>query len=253
MPYLIAQGAAIQAHIALAQGNIRAAIHWADGCSLSINDDPSYLYEREYLTLARVRIEQGRVDSSGAFVEDALVLLERLLADAQSKARIHSVIEILVLKALALQEHGDLPVALNALKLALTLAQPEGYIRIFLYEGEPIVKLLSQVKKADSGQQEYAHALLAHSQHAKVARDLTPPTSSQDKARSMQSTLVDPLSERELEVLCLIAVGASNEEIAEQLVIAVGTTKRHVSNILAKLTVMNRTQAVSRARELGLL
>jgi LuxR family maltose regulon positive regulatory protein len=275
MPYLIAQGAALQAHIALAQGNIRAAIHWADGCSLSVNDDLSYLYEREYLTLARVHIAQGRANPSGPFLEDTLVLLERLLVDAQPKARMHSVIEILVLKALALDVRGELPAALDTLKHALTLAEPEGYVRIFLDEGAPLMRLLTQVGEADPSQLGYVQTLLAHQkvlsgniplsspdnersrqqplvEPLKVASG-NPPASSLDNDRSRQQSLAEPLSERELEVVQLMAAGASNEEIADHLVIAVGTVKRHVSNILSKLAVSNRTQAVARARELGLL
>jgi LuxR family maltose regulon positive regulatory protein len=249
MPYLIAQGAALQAHVALVQGNIRAAIHWADGCSRSINDDLSYLYEREYLTLARTRIAQGRANPSDAFLEDALVLLERLLADAQPKVRMHSAIEILILKALALDVRGDLPAALNTLKEALTLAQPEGYVRIFLDEGAPLVGLLSQVGGADPSLLGYVQTLLAHQKV--ISGNI--PLSSPDNEQSRQQPLVEPLSERELEVVQLMAAGASNEEIADQLVIAIGTAKRHVSNILAKLAVSNRTQAVARARELELL
>jgi LuxR family maltose regulon positive regulatory protein len=273
MPYLLAQGAAVQTQIALAQGNIRTAIHWADGCSLSVNDDPGYLYEREYLTLARVRIAQGRANPSGPFLIDALVLLGRLLADAQSKARIHSAIEILVLRTLALHARGDFPAALNILKQALTLAEPEGYVRIFLDEGAPMLALLSQVGGDDPSLLGYVQRLLTHAQMAPgnpptLTRDndrsrnqalldpLAPgnsPVSSPDNERFRNQALLDPLSERELEVIQLMAAGASNEEIAEHLVIAVGTAKRHVSNILAKLAVSNRTQAVARARELGLL
>ncbi len=249
MPYLLAQGAAVQAHIALAQGNIRSALHWAEGCTRSVNDDPNYLYEREYLTLARIHIAQGRASPGGPFLDNALVLLERLLTDAQAKARMHSVIEILVLKALALDVRDRLSAALDTLKNALVLAQPEGYVRIFLDEGAPMLTLLSQIEETDLGLQGYAQMLLAHTPVAPGNL----PAPSLDSDRSRNQTLLDPLSERELEVLQLMALGTSNEEIAEHLVIATGTAKRHVSNILAKLAVSNRTQAVARARELGLL
>ena len=249
LPYVLAHGAAVQAQIALAQGNIRAAIHWVDGCSRSVNDDLSYLYEREYLTLARVRIAQGRETPTDPFLDEALVLLERLLADAQPKARMHSAIEILVLRALSLQAGGDLPAALDTLRRALLLAEPEGYERIFLDEGAPMVSLLSEVGRADARLQGYVQRLLVPS---RVAPAHTP-LSSLGTEHCSNQPLVDPLSERELEVLHLLAAGASNEEIAEHLVIAVGTAKRHVSNILAKLAVSNRTQAVARAREVGLI
>jgi LuxR family maltose regulon positive regulatory protein len=161
----------------------------------------------------------------------------------------HSRIEILVLKALAQQVGGDLPAALDTLAWALSLAAPQGYVRLFLDEGPVMLTLLSQVGKTDPSLQDDVQQLLAH---AHVAPS-TPSASSMDTEPSKEQPLVEPLSERELEVLHLMAAGASNEEIAEQLVIVVGTAKRHVSNILAKLAATNRTQAVSRAREVGLL
>src|SRR5205823_4576385 len=152
----------MHAEIALAQGNLAAAIHWANSCGLSVNDELSYLREREYLTLARVRIAQGRAHPSEHVLEDALALLERLLTDAQAKARMYSAIEILVLKALALDAHGDPPAALDMLTQALSLAEPEGYVRLFLDEGPPMLTLLSQVGKTDPLLHGYVQQLLAH-------------------------------------------------------------------------------------------
>src|SRR5205085_5579029 len=154
----------------------------------------------------------------------------------------HSAIEILTLKALALDACGNLYAARETLKQALILAQPEGYVRIFLDEGAPLLALLEQVRKADTSLEGYVQALLTHAQGGPTST-----TSSLNVDRARQQPLVDSLSERELEVLRLMAAGASNEEIAEHLVIAIGTAKRHVSNILAKLAVSNRTQAVARA------
>jgi LuxR family maltose regulon positive regulatory protein len=113
-----------------------------------------------------------------------------------------------------------------------------------------MLTLLSQMATTDSLLQDYVQQLLAH---AHVAPAPLPSASSHDHESAKQHLLVEPLSERELEVLHLMAAGASNEEIADQLVIAVGTAKRHVSNILAKLAAANRTQGVARAREVGLL
>ena len=250
-PHLMTQVVAVRAQLELTQGNLPAALRWAETSGLSPDDaELSYPHEREYLTLARVRIAQGRANPSGPFLDDALALLERLLAEAQAKGRMHSVLEILVLKALALQGRGDLPAALDTLVQALNLAQPEGYVRLFLDEGPPLLSLLSQVGETDPMLQGYVQKLLAH---ARLAPAPLPPASSHDHEPSQQLLLGEPLSEREREVLHLMAEGASNEEIAERLVIALGTAKRHVSNILAKLTVSNRTQAVARAREVGLL
>jgi LuxR family maltose regulon positive regulatory protein len=250
-PQLRAEMAAVRAHIEVTQGHLAAALRWAETSSLSPDDaELRYAREREYLTLARVRIAQGRTNPSGPFLDDALALLERLLADAQAKGRMHSVLEILVLKALALQGRGDLPAALDMLAWALSLAAPEGYVRLFLDEGAPMLTLLSQVGATDPSLQDYVQRLLAH---AHVSPATLPLASSLDHEPAKQHLLVEPLSERELEVLHLMASGASNEEIADKLVIAVGTAKRHVSNILAKLAVTNRTQAVARAREVGLV
>jgi LuxR family transcriptional regulator, maltose regulon positive regulatory protein len=249
VPPMRAHGAAVRAQIELTQGNLAEALRWAEASGLSPDDtDLTYPREREYLTLARICIAQGRTDPAGPFLHDALHLLDHLLQDAEAKARMGSAIEILVLRALALHAGGDLPAALDRLKHALTRAQPERYVRLFLDEGAPMMTLLSQVGAADQGLQGYVQALLA--QHQAPSQT---PASSLDRARSRQHPLVDPLSERELEVLQLLSTGASNDEIAEQLVIAVGTAKRHVSNILAKLAVANRTQAVAQARAFGLL
>jgi len=121
-------------------------------------------------------------------------------------------------------------------------------MRLFLDEGAPIVKLLLNLRETTPEQQAYIQLLLA----ASTDHETTRPDDREEHPQRSQP-LVDPLSERELEVLLLIAAGASNEEIAERLVIALGTVKRHVSNILGKLTVSNRTQAVARAQAIGLL
>jgi LuxR family maltose regulon positive regulatory protein len=249
-PHLMTQVAAVRAQLELAQGNLAAALQWAETSGLSPDDTGlSYPREQEYLTLARIRIAQGREKPSRPFLNEVLALLERLLADAQPKGRMHSMIEILVLKALAQQVGGDLPAALDTLAWALSLAAPQGYVRLFLDEGPVMLTLLSQVGKTDPLLQDYVQKLLAHAHLAPG----TLSASSVDTEPSKEQPLVEPLSERELEVLHLVASGASNEEIADQLVIAVGTAKRHVSNILAKLAAANRTQAVAQARAFGLL
>ncbi len=243
-PHLRIQVNAELIQIELAQGNLAAALPWAETCGLSVKDELSFPREREYLTLARVRIAQGRARPSGPFLADALALLERLLAEAKPKNRLHSVLEMLVLTALALQARGDLQTAQDTLAEALSQAAPEGYVRLFLDEGAPLLALLSQVGKTHPLLHGYVRQLLAQA-------DVAPASLDQQPAR--RQPLVEPLSERELEVLHLLAGGASNDEIAERLVIATGTVKRHVSNILAKLAVSNRTQAVAYARQLDLL
>ena len=251
--HLFERGAAAQAQIELAQGNLATASRWAGASSLFVDGDFSYPQEGQYLTLVRVRIAQGRNDPAAPFLRDALVLLDRLLHDAQGKARVHSVIEILVLRALALDAQGDQSGALTTLERALILAEPEGYFRIFVNEGEPMLLLLSKLQATHRDASGYLQTLLIAGGLHEHEPPATPLIASRAAPTRSLQPLLDPLSERELEVLHLLASGASNYEIAEHLVVAVSTVKRHVSNIFSKLAVTNRTQAVARARELGLL
>jgi len=146
------------------------------------------------------------------------------------------VIETLVLQALALQAQGKDDQALTVLERALSFAEPEGYLRTFIDEGAPMAALLRTAASRGIAL-DYVSKLLAA--FGKVAFPSAP--------------LVEPLSERELEVLRLLAAGLSNREIAAELFLAIGTVKKYTSNIYGKLNVHKRTQAVARARELGLL
>jgi len=252
VPHLVARVSAVRTQIELAQGNMAAASRWANIDRLSAEDELSYVREREYLTLARVHLAQGQDDRNAHCLRETLCLLDRLLQDAESKARIHSTIEILVLRALALQAQGDYIEALITLEQAVLLGEPEGYFRIFLDEGEPLLQLLSQLPVTGHRASNYIQSLLAAGKFR--GRDQTTLLyRSKEPHSSPYQSLLDPLSERELEVLHLIAIGDSNYEIAEQLVVAVSTVKRHVSNIFSKLAVTSRTQAVARAREFGML
>jgi LuxR family transcriptional regulator, maltose regulon positive regulatory protein len=143
LPHLVSQEGAVRAQLELVQGNLAAAIHWADTSGLAAEDDDLH-YPREgaYLALARVRIAQGRDDPAGPFIHDALRLLDRLLKDAEAKVRMGSVLEILALRALALEAHRDRTSALSILERALVLAASEGYIRLFVDEGTPMLALL---------------------------------------------------------------------------------------------------------------
>ena len=253
VPRLVACGVAVRAQVELAQGNLAAAIHWAEMSGLSTDDtDLSYLREREYLTLARVRIAQGRDNPHARVLQETACLLDRLFQDAESKARIHSTIEILVLRALALQAQGNHMQALSVLERAVVLGEPHGYCRLFLDEGEPLLQLLSQLLVTGHRASNYIQTLLAAGKF-RGGEQTALLNRSKEPHSSPYLSLLDPLSERELEVLHLIANGDSNYEIAEQLVVAVSTVKRHVSNIFSKLAVISRTQAVAQARKLGLL
>jgi LuxR family maltose regulon positive regulatory protein len=208
------------------------------------DDNPSYLQERAYLTLVRIRIVQGRTDPTGPFLQDALDLLSRLLVDAQAKARLNSVLEILILRALAFDARGNRTEALATLERALLLAEPEGYIRLFIDEGKPMVALLHQALARGLAPSYAATLLIASGEQEE-------PSHSHQVPRV--GPLVEPLSERELDVLRLLVSGLSNSAIAQELVVSLGTVKRHVYNIYGKLGVHTRTQAVARAQTLNLL
>jgi ATP/maltotriose-dependent transcriptional regulator MalT len=230
----------------LVLGNLEAAARWAKDAGLSIEALPADFadlasHEMMYMTLARLAIAQGQARA-------ALPLLEHLLSIAAKAHRTTSALELLLIQSQAYEAIGQREQALTLLKRAILRAEAEGYMRLFLDEGTPLVKLLVHLRETSPEQQAYIQLLLA----ASTEHETTQPVGKEEHPQRSQP-LVDPLSERELEVLQLIAEGASNEEIAEQLVIAIGTVKRHVSNILGKLTVSNRTQAVARAQAIGLL
>ncbi len=243
VPQMLARGMAVRAQVELAQANLTAALRWAAGSGLSLADeDLSYPREQEYLALARVRIAEARDDPASPFLQDTLALLDRLLHDAETKTRLSSVLEILVLRALALSAREDQKYALTTLEHALTRAEAEGYIRLFVDEGGPMRSLLRQAQ-ARGIASDYVAQLLAAFDEQHVA----------GPAISARSTLVEPLTEREREVLHLLSTGASNREIARRLVLSVGTVKKHVYNICGKLGTQSRTQALARARGLNLV
>jgi LuxR family maltose regulon positive regulatory protein len=244
-PHLLAQVAAVRAQLELVQGNLAAAIRWAENCGLSMKDDDlPYSREDEYLALVRVRVAQARRYPQNPLLQDVLHLLDRLLGDAQAKARMSSVLEIFVLRALAEEAQGNRTSAISTLERALVLAAPEGYIRLFVDEGAPMLALLRQAQTR-SRVPGYVTTLLRAfgEQHDLVLPPPSPPTSS----------LAEPLTEREREVLRLLLDGASNREIARRLVVSVNTVKRHVYNLCGKLGVQSRNQAIAHARTLNLL
>jgi LuxR family maltose regulon positive regulatory protein len=234
-----ARASACRARLALMQGKLSEAVRWTEASGLSDHDDLVYMREQEYLVFARVRIAQGRLDPAGPFFTEARRLLERLRADAERAARMGSLLEILVLQALAFaagETHSHH--ALTALERALQFAEPEGFVRLFVDEGQPMVMLLRQ---AHSIAPDYVATLLsACSEQVQVSS-------------SRLGALIESLTEREREVLQLLVRGLSNAEIAQELIITVGTVKRHVNSLYGKLDVKSRAQAIARAQTLHLL
>ncbi|HEX2980862.1 MAG TPA: LuxR C-terminal-related transcriptional regulator [Anaerolineaceae bacterium] len=206
------------------------------------DDDLSYVREFEHLTLARVLIAQYKAERVEGELQAALGLLARLLKAAQDGGRNGSTIEILILQSLAYQAQGDRLHALASLERALTLAEPEGYVRVFVDEGEAMQLLIEkQSRKRDDPLSNYVDKLLAA---------FTQPVAAHQSARTHPG--VEALSERELEVLRLLRSELSGPEIAQQLIVSLNTLRTHTKNIFNKLGVNNRRAAVRRAEELDL-
>jgi LuxR family maltose regulon positive regulatory protein len=246
---VVTLAAALRAGLQLAHGDLNAALFWAENCGLSPDDAEATHVgwrEVEYLTLARVLDAQGKHTEASS-------LLERLLNAAQTGGRIGSAIEISVVQAIVQHMQGNRAHTLECLEYALTLAEPEGFLRTFIDEGEPMRQLLldyqSTIKKriGDSVDSDSLR-LLAYTD--KLLAAFSQPAAIK---KPESESLLEPLSERELDILRLIATGRSNQEIADILVIAMSTVKSHINSIYGKLGTNRRTQAVVIARDAGLL
>ncbi len=230
---------AVRARLWTRQGRHQDALAWAAERRVSVGDDRTYLREYEHVTLAEALIGQAGVSGSRDDAEDTARFVDRLLESAEAGGRGRSVIELLVLRALACQLAGDRGASAAALDRALALAEPEGFVRVFVDPGPAMAGLLRDAAKRVSGPA-YAQRLLAASGGAPL-----PATTRQP--------LVEPLSERELEVLRLLASDLDGPEIAAALFVSLNTMRTHTRNIYAKLGVSSRRAAVTRAAELRLL
>jgi LuxR family maltose regulon positive regulatory protein len=206
--------------------------------------------ELTHITQARVFVAQHKSD-------EAIRLLSCLEESARSGERAGRLVEIMILKAQALQAVGDTAQAISALTKSLALAEPGGYVRVFLDEGRPIQSLLAQwlAQSGTNPLRDYARHLLsqfdAESPAITTVQEKVSPAG--DPSAGSGQALIEPLSQRELEVLHLIAMGRTNQEIARLLIVSPGTIKAHTASIYRKLDVANRTEAVARARQLGIL
>jgi LuxR family maltose regulon positive regulatory protein len=221
---------ALRAQVWLTCGKTEAALDWASHFAGQMEDT---VYPSVPIALAKIWLSQGEP-------EKALPLLDHALQSTQAVGRLGNAIHILVVQAIAYHAQGQSEQAFTKLEQALELAEPEGYVRVFVDEGEPMARLLRRLLTR-SPASEYVGRLL---------EALGAPVKMEP---SIARKLIDPLSQRELEVLRLIVDGATNQEIARELVLTVNTVKRHISNIFAKLHVSNRAQAIAQARELNLL
>jgi LuxR family transcriptional regulator, maltose regulon positive regulatory protein len=255
---VLTQVSAVRVQLELTQGYLTSAIDWAKSSGLSAKDeDLPYPREVEYLVLARVRIAQGRDDPAAPFLLEALHLLNRLLHDAETKARMGSVLEILVLRALALEAQHDRAGALSTLERTLLFAEPEGYIRIFVDEGAPmatllrhayargivtsyVTTLLAEFAEGQTMVPEQAIAIQDQPLHSKHSSTKIRASSNKMTAASTSHGLTS----REQEVLHLVAQGLSDAQIAEVLVISPRTVNAHLRSIYSKMRVTSRHAAM---------
>jgi LuxR family maltose regulon positive regulatory protein len=239
-PWITSPISVFKVFVWLATGELNAAVNWAKEHGLSINDKISNLYLLEYLTLAHILIAQNKLD-------DADHLLQRLIVTAKDGGHVYMLIEIKLCRLSIFMLKAETTSAIAELQSALALAESGGLIMIFVSKGKPVADLLEEMVKIKKRYHTPIQAGFSLSYAKKILtvfKAATPP-----KIES----LMDPISERELEVLQLIAAGLSNREIAEKLFISLNTVKTHTKSINSKLNVNNRTKAVARAKELGLL
>ena len=222
------------------------AARWVHEHHIVLESEPHHdlLKHLEQVALYRLLIVQHRLQGRPD-LQPLLDCLDRQIHFAREKGWYEWTITFLILRALALQAQGHVDQAIAPLRQALTLAEPGSYVRVFLDEGAPMRQLLQETaaRRAARESAEYANKLLtaALDTDKRAAKPVT------------TEALIEPLSPREIEVLRLIATGATNPQIAQRLFITVDTVKKHLYNIFGKLEVKNRTQATARARELGLL
>jgi LuxR family maltose regulon positive regulatory protein len=252
-PFDLRGGEYPQIRLWLREKRLKHLEAWLKKNGVNVDDVSHFKTKLTYTMHARSLIAVGREHTNGTYLNDALDLLEELLEMAENNGWGSKVIEILTLQALALQAMGDTAQAMTTLERALTLAEPEGFIRIFVDEGAPMARLLEQLHRRGVAVDYITEILAAFETTDDGSQTTQTALDPSCVVGRPSSALVEPLSERELEVLQLIAAGLTNPEIAARLYLALNTVKAHTRNIYGKLDVHSRTQAVARSQELGLL
>ena len=231
--------AAVRARVWIAQGRLPDASRWARERRLTPTDDLTYLHEFEYATLARSLLAQGTRDRSDGLIREAIDLSGRLVSAAEEGGRTGGLIDALVVLALARHAGNDPAGAIASLAQAVALAEPERYVRVFLDEGQPMTALLKLAARQRDASP-YTRTLLA----AAVTTESPGP---------VKQPLIEPLSERELDVLRLLRSDLGGPDIARELAVSLATVRTHTQSVYAKLGVNSRRAAVQRAADLGLL
>jgi LuxR family transcriptional regulator, maltose regulon positive regulatory protein len=235
-----------RARLLLAQGDVARAARWTGDCGLGPGDAPDYPNEPGHLVLARLLLAQGDAAAADA-------LLDRLDVAAAAQQRAGSLIEIRAIRAMVHAALGDEAAAIAALTSALDLGCPQGYVRVFADEGPAMTAVLGRLISAQRSDQRAARIPLACLARLQRAFGDGHPAGGGAGPDSRTSRLIEQLTSRELEVLAMLAAGRSNQGIASHLVISLDTVKKHVSHLMGKLGAANRTEAVARGRELGLI
>ncbi|HEX5862553.1 MAG TPA: LuxR C-terminal-related transcriptional regulator [Nocardioides sp.] len=236
---------AVRARTWARHGHIDAALEWVHRADVSLDDSMTYLREFDHLTLAKVLLAAHQRGGSRVDLEAVAAFLHRLLLAATTGGRGGSVIEIHVTRALVLQQMGDIDQAVAALTSALELAEPEGYVRTFTDEGEPMAALLAAAAR---------HTPSPYVTRLRSALASARPAQPAAAAASRRGQVpVDPLSSREQDVLRLLDSELNGPEIARELVVSLNTVRTHTKNLYMKLGVTSRRAAVARAKELNLL
>ena len=253
--------AAMRARLYAGRGRLKDALDWVREQKLTAADDPNYLREFEHITLARILLARYRRGREPAILSEASSLLDRLVEAAEAGGRARSAIEIRILQALSQQEQGNAQAALRPLEQALTLAEAQGFVRMFVDEGAPMERLLREATLRNH-YPDYTRRLLAvfAADHQQGSKDeANRPAASTSSARNTRESqpatpaLVEPLSQRELEVLRLFRTELSGPDIARELMVALSTVRTHTKSIYGKLNVNSRRAAVRRALELKLI
>jgi LuxR family maltose regulon positive regulatory protein len=234
----------------LVEGDLASAIQWSQASGLGVDDKLSYIRDLEHVNLARVLVFQGIDRPNGEYLDQTLVLLNRLLAATQVAGWLSRTIEVLILRAMAFDARGETQAALDSLEEALTLAEPAGYVSIFVDEGPPLEKLLHRAARQGLAAA-YTRRLLESFERRKADTPHTsePLTTGDESA----VPLIELLTQREEHVLRLLVTDLSASEIAVKLGVSVTTVRSHVQHIYNKLSVHSRYEAVTKGKELGLL
>ena len=238
---------AARAELDLRSGRIDDALAWAETVPLSDLTDVSYESIDEALVLARVLHHRGEFASARRF-------LQRISKIADAERNVGYTVRLHLTNALISQSEGDEDAALRSFRQALHHGEPDGYLRTFINEGEPVARLLKAVLREDSSAaSDDAGFSRSYAERILEALNSLSASTTQEIAPAVQQGLIEPLSEREIEVIRLIADGKTNAEIADELFLAVGTVKRHTHNIYGKLGARHRTEAVALAQGAGVL